>query len=52
MIDTPKTFWKPAANTSSHRLGRTTAETRRPGLVDELHHLAARDGQETRERRA
>src|SRR5262245_17716193 len=30
MIDTPNTFWKPAANTRSHRLGRTSAETRRP----------------------
>src|SRR5262245_22087793 len=30
MIETPKTFWKPAAKTRSHSVGRTTAETRRP----------------------
>src|SRR6187549_3320383 len=30
MIDTPKTFWKPAANTRSQRLGRTSAEMSRP----------------------
>src|SRR6185503_17549704 len=30
MIETPKTFWKPAANTRSQRLGRTSAEISLP----------------------
>ena len=30
MIDTPNTFWKPAANTTSHSSGRTSAEASRP----------------------
>ena len=30
MIETPKTFWNPTANTTSHRVGRTRAENRRP----------------------
>ena len=30
MIETPNTFWNPTAKTTSHSVGRTSAENRRP----------------------
>ena len=30
MIDTPNTFWNPAANTASHNSGLTSADSSRP----------------------
>src|SRR6516164_6719425 len=36
MIETPNTFWKPAANTASHISGRTSAESSRPRCCTNL----------------
>src|SRR6516162_463758 len=36
MIETPNTFWNPAANTASHIIGRTSADNSRPRCCTNL----------------